>query len=279
MNKGKEVAKDAYFEEEEDFEVPYNYADYRKILLLKDELEHEAEAYEVRYLSEFGQEEITLYKVTLECIRIKKAISFLQKLLNRGEQCDATTLDLHLKKVMEGYYTELDELLNKTEGAAKATPLAKADARKIKKLYRTYAKVLHPDLRHKIPKEVPILKELWQDLANAYKANDLEKMEEVSELINITFKSFGLTLNSLHDAYDIDPDDLDEKINKLEEKINKMINETPYTYKNILATLDDRKTHHRLLQEQTANYLAYKEELNAHLTTLMNKVVTSIIAE
>lgn len=78
--------------------------EYRELLERRDQLLKDAKAYEDAYIREFGSLIAGNYKIQLECIKIKKAINYCRRRLNRRLTIDSSNMKAEIDQEMKWYY-------------------------------------------------------------------------------------------------------------------------------------------------------------------------------
>ena len=163
------------------------------------------------------------------------------------------TLELreHFQKLSDDY-----------EFAKNTGEITEAELTKIRRIYRTQAKLLHPDLHPEVA-ESEELRELWYRVSTAYACNDLKELEELEVLV-----AAALAANS-GDQWKIDIPDIEEKIRALEEEITKIMDTDPYQYKFMLndpVAVQEKKD---ALRCQMDNFREYAEKLDQILSEVL----------
>ena len=107
--------------------------------------------------------------------------------------------------------------------------------------------------------------DLWDRTVTAYKANDLEELEEIMVLAKKAIEKAGLGI------IEIDIPNIEEKIAELEEKIAYIIRKDPYRYKDILnnpIVIEEKKDE---LRKDIKKHKKYKKELDDVLNEMLGK--------
>lgn len=78
--------------------------EYEKLLVRRDQLLKAAETYEEAYIREFGKLIADNYKIQLECVKIKKAINYCRRRLNRRLAIDSSNMKSEIEQEMKWYY-------------------------------------------------------------------------------------------------------------------------------------------------------------------------------
>ena len=235
---------------------------YENLILQRDRLEKEAEQYRMEYFRQFGELIADVFQVRIDCIALKKSISFCQAKRNAGEEPDPISLQEFIDTHMPAYRAPLEELLSLAEAGKSLTPISLTEAGEIRRIYRRIAKRLHPDI-FPMTEQDPELSELFQNALSAYRRNDLKALRETETLINRFLKEHGEAA-----AEDI-IEDLPEKIADLETEIARIIETEPYTYKALLEDPDAIGAKRSELEAEKESYLNYRKELQAHLESLL----------
>lgn len=231
-----------------------DYPRYESLLLRRDRLKKEATLCEDAYLRTFGAYILDIFKLEIECIALKKKISFCQSSINRGEEIDLNKIDRFVDKEMESYNKELKKLILSHQYALSSDRITEFDVLKIKKIYKEIAKSLHPDINPRTAEDEELL-DLWDMVVKAYKANNLSRLEELQVLVNRAFGEKGL------DQEAIVVNNIEEKIKKLEEEIDRILNTDPYNYKFLLSDNKAVEAKKEEFAETLEDYKSYKENL------------------
>lgn len=237
---------------------------YRELLLQRDQLEKEAFETGLAYTREFGDEVCALFQMKIDCIALKKKISYCQAAANRGEPVDPQAMEARIAAEMAAYNAQLAELLERRDLSRSGRPITPYESQQIKTVYRRIAKLLHPDLSP-LTEQIPELADLFQRAMTAYHCNDLRELENCEELIHAVLES--------HDV-DTDPPviaDLPARIQELEKDIDRITGTEPYLYRELLADAEKVLQCHTELENELMQYRQYKQTLEAHLASITPK--------
>ena len=240
--------------------APYNK--YEELLLRKSALRKECFQLEQEYTRVFGEDILTLFRLQIECAKKKKTIEFCQKAVNRGEEPDEHDLQEFILQETLELREHFQKLSDDYEFAKNTGEITEAELTKIRRIYRTQAKLLHTDLHPEVA-ESEELRELWYRVSTAYACNDLKELEELEVLV-----AAALAANS-GDQRKIDIPDIEEKIRALEEEITKIMDTDPYQYKFMLndpVAVQEKKD---ALRCQMDNFREYAEKLDQILSEVL----------
>ena len=238
------------------------YERYENLILQRDRLMKDAGLYRLNYLREFGDETTESFRLRIDCIALKKSISFCQMKINAGEEIDPISMQEFIDAGMLAYTEQLKDLTAMVDAGKSLKPISLLDAEEIKRIYRRIAKRLHPDICP-LTVERPELMELFQRVLSAYRANDLKEIREAEILINRCLKESG------EEPFPAEIEDLPEKINDLEVEISNILNTEPYSFKMLLDDDEAVEKKHKELEEEIEYYRNYRKELQAHLESLI----------
>ena len=236
---------------------------YENLILQRDRLIKEGEHYRLNYLREFGDKITKAFQLRIDCISLKKSISFCQAKLNAGEEIDPISLQEFIDAGMLAYTEQLKDLTTMIETGKSMKPISLLDAEEIKRIYRRVAKRLHPDLCP-LTAEDPELMELFQRILTAYRSNDLKGIREAETLINRYLKERG------EEPFPAEIENLPEKITELETEISNILSTEPYSFKLLLEDVEAMEKKHKELDKEIEYYRNYKEELQTHLEGLIS---------
>ena len=241
-----------------------DYFEYEALLLKRDSLEREAGLYMNEYTRVFGELLTEQYRAYIRCIELKKKIAFCQAAINCGTIVIEAELNAYISSEMEEYYEKLSDMAEESELCRNAEVVPEVDIRKIKKIYRSLAKQLHPDISP-LTAEHPELMTLWNRAVTAYKCNSLKEIEEVQLLVNSFLERNGI------DHADMVIPDIGAKIEQLKAEIDRIISTDPYQYRFLLqdeVLVQEKKEE---LQESIDELTAYANQLEEVLNELLGK--------
>ncbi|MBQ1659564.1 MAG: hypothetical protein II059_06925, partial [Clostridia bacterium] len=200
------------------------YSEYEDLLLERDRYRKEAELYLKEYIRIFGDLITAVFKQKIVCIERKKMLSYCMMYFNRGESVDLKEMQVKINQEMNEYQKQLDAMIENNEICKQVKQIPEIDIIRIKQIYRSIAKKLHPDL-NPLTQENEELLELWRRNITAYQCNDLKELEEIEVLVEQALAALGKgkTIISIPD--------IDDKIKKLYEEIERIKTTDPYRYK------------------------------------------------
>lgn len=234
------------------------YAKYERMILERDRCRKEAKLAETRYIHTFGDLITAVFKQKIECISLKKMLSYCLSYVNRNENIDLNNVLIKIKVEMTQYHTQLKEMIAENEMCKKLEKISESDALRVKQIYRRIAKKLHPDLNPQTEQHEELL-ELWQRNVIAYRCNNLEELEAVEVLTEQALANLG------QEKTLVDIPDIDEKIEEIRKEIKKIKSTDPYLYRIILNDNELIKEKKRELQDELNEYKEYTEQLKRQL--------------
>lgn len=235
---------------------------YEALLLRRDSLKKDAIHWQDEYIRVFGELIMEVYKKQVECIKLKKSISYCQAARNHGVAPDRGQLENYISEVMSDYYEQLRNMADENKACCDAKMVSEYDVLKIKKIYRDIAKKLHPDISP-LAEKYPELLEMWYRLVIAYNCNSLKEIQEAAALIN------GFLERNGEDHFEMTIPDIGERINALEAEIQDIISTAPYNYRELLRDsklVDEKK---QSLNDELGSYSEYAEKLQKILDGLL----------
>lgn len=234
-----------------EIEYKSEYETYRDFIIQRDKLRKEAFEYQEEYLRVFGDLIKESFQLKIDCIELKKKITYCQMCINQNKVISQVELDSHIEIIMQEYNKELQDLINHINISNTATNISAERLSQVKKIYRKIAKKIHPDMNPDAF-ESDEVKELWNRTVLAYNCNDLDELKNIEVLLD------ALELDENHD---IQIEDIEERIHKLETEIKEIMNTNPYQYRNILESEEDIEEHKQELSDEINHYQAYKSQL------------------
>lgn len=238
-----------------------DYAQYEELLLKRDELEKEAELILLEYTRVFGDITTEIFELKVNCIVLKKAISFCVIAKNTGNVVDKDALTKFIVVQMAVYQEELDEMVRKNELSKSSSKISAYAEKEIKRIYRKLAKLLHPDISN-LTKEYPVFEELFQRILIAYQCNNYKELKELEFLTNRALEELG------EQNFEVVIDNIEEKIESLRGDIYTIKNSIPYIYKELLENAKKMEEKMKEFEDERETYRSYKEELEKTLEEL-----------
>lgn len=238
-----------------------DYTQYEELLLKRDELEKEAELILLAYTRVFGDITTEIFELKVNCIVIKKAISFCIIAKNTGNDVDQEALTQFIVAQMALYQEELDEMIRMNEVSKSSSKISAYEEKEIKRIYRKLAKLLHPDISN-LTKEFPVFEDLFQRILIAYQCNDYKELKELEFLTNRALEELG------EQNFEVIIDDIEEKIENLRREIYTIKTTVPYTYKELLQSDEQIAQKMKEFEDERETYKTYKAELEKTLAEL-----------
>lgn len=235
-----------------------DYSRYEELLLKRDELEKQAELIHLAYTRIFGDIATEVFKLKIECIAIKKSISYCIMIKNRGEELDPQKLVEYIEQRMAAYQAELEEMIRQNEISKSGTRLSAYQEKEIKRIYKKLAKILHPDLSN-VTEKHPELADLFQRVMIAYQCNNYKEIKELEVLVSRALDDLG------EEKFEVVIPNIEEKIEELEEEINGIMTSEPYILEEYLNDDEKRNAKMKEFEEEKETYTKYKEELQKNL--------------
>lgn len=121
-----------------------------------------------------------MLKVEIEIAKIKKEMEYLVRKKNRNESYDLEEMDDFVNQALEGMKAQYERMKEEQTQLKNKKMLSQEEVKEVKKLYRRLVKLVHPDLN---PHQTKEQKELWHQLQEAYRNNDLVWLRELNVLI------------------------------------------------------------------------------------------------
>ncbi len=227
------------------------YEKYSDIVINYQNALNEAKQIEIKYNIEFGLLEIKKFKVSIEVIKLKKMLSYIITLKNRGLPINVEEVKQYVEDEMTEYQIELKDLLDKVDLAKKSHGVLSEDERKIKKMFYKIAKLIHPDLHPEYELDEEIM-ELWQKAMFYYNMYDLESLEQVYDAVTVKVKDKTVT---------IDVPTMENKINEYEERIEKIKSSNPYLLNKFLKNEIVIDAHRTDIEAEIESFNTYIYEL------------------
>ncbi|WP_348664284.1 J domain-containing protein [Dubosiella newyorkensis] len=197
------------------------YKRYVRLLLEKEKIVKTNFQVQQRFIELFGDLRLEMLKVEIEIAKIKKEMEYLVRKKNRNESYDLEEMDDFVNQALEGMKAQYERMKEEQAQLKNKKMLSQEEVKEVKRLYRRLAKLVHPDLN---PHQTKEQKELWHQLQEAYRNNDLAWLRELNVLI--VFKTKG------HEEVEIE--DLEDKIEAVREEIALLKEEDLYRMRELV---------------------------------------------
>ena len=238
------------------------FDEYAELLARRDQFNKEAAAILTVYTKEFGEQLIANFEIKLECIRMKKNISYCRRMINRGVKINVNHMNESVDKEMTLYKVQFADLQKSVEQAGKAKNVGEFRYSRAKKIYRRLSKLIHPDM-NQMTEENEELQELWNRIVEAYNASDIEELDDLEVLVRKKLEELG------EDGFRMDVENIEERIERVERQINDIITTEPYIFKGILESEERKAALHNTLKEEHADFEEYLETLKKALSEIL----------
>ena len=238
------------------------YDHYEELLLKREQFRKEAGQILISYTREFGDLINAVFEKKVDCIRAKKEISWCQARLNHGDPIDMDAMRKEIDQKMALYYEELKDMLDRTDAAKKYSRVTDVTVFQVKRIYRSLAKKLHPDIFPAVRQD-PDLMGLWNRINIAYENNDLEELKELEVLIAAALRERSQGELPAHIP------DIEDKIARLEKEISDLLTSEPYIFKEILRDSEKVREKRASLEKELEEYRGYHEELKKMLEEML----------
>ena len=230
------------------------YEEYERLLLERDQLLKDAESIWICYTKTFGQMIADVFEEKLECIRLKKTISYYQAALNHGGVVNPAEMEAYLSREMAAYQAELERMLEEQKRCGEAGTSSAYEVKRAKQLYRRLAKRIHPDINPETDKQ-EALQELWLRILAAYRQNDVKALSELEVLVSKALEELGIG------KICVEIPDIEEKVEALKDEILEIRGTEPYTYGELLEDASAVEKKKNELAEELESYRKYRQEL------------------
>ena len=237
--------------------------EYEDLLARREHLLKVSGSYQTCYTKEFGSLLTANFEIKIECIKLKKTISYCRRRLNHNLPIDTARMQEAVEKDMKLYYEELKDMARETEAAKKAKSVGDFRFSRAKKIYRRLTKLLHPDINKKTM-ENDSLRDLWEKIMVAYHSSNVDALEDLEVLVRKILLELG-------DAgFEVDLTDIEDKIERVEMQINSILTTEPYTYGELLASEERVKDRKNQLKEEHESFSEYLESLKSTLDEILS---------
>lgn len=244
--------------------------EYEELIVRRDQLSKEAGSLLIAYTSEFGDLVTGNFELKIECIKIKKMINYCRRRQNRGLSVNIDNMNEAVEKEMQSYYIQLKEMAAEVIGAKKSKPVGDFRFNRAKKIYRRLTKLLHPDV-NRMTAENEELSDLWDRIVKAYHSSDVDELDDLEVLVRKKLEDLG------DEGFELDYDNLEERIERVERQITNIITTEPYIYSELFEDDEKKQAHKDMLQTEKEEYESYLADLNKNLEEILKNGGTTFI--
>lgn len=238
------------------------YEEYEELVLRRDQLLKKTGSIQIAYTKEFGELLCRNFELKIECIKKKKTISYCRRRMNRGLPIDTARMQEEIEHEMTLYNDQLKEMLYENESAKRAVKSNKYEVIRAKKIYKRLVKLLHPDINKKTAENADLM-ELWERIAVAYQKTDVDALNDLEVLVKRGMEALG------DDSFELQLDDIEERIERIENQINEILTTEPYTYRELLFDEEKKNEFKEKLQAEYDDFEQYLESLTKTLDEML----------
>lgn len=188
---------------------------YERLVFEKTAFQKQAHQNQQRYFELFGDQMIENYTAALELLEVRKRLTLTRRYINRGEVPDEEVIEEIVQQALKGQRKMLEDLSGQVNRAKNPHPVSREEKLLLRSTFRKLVRTIHPDINPVFSQD-PVLKELWNEVMDAYSRNHLEDLKEAEIRIQKRCKELGLTVNVLEEEH-YDPDCLEKVEADIEE--------------------------------------------------------------
>lgn len=238
------------------------FDEYAELLARRDQLFKDCHSIQLCYTKEFGGQLIENFELKLECIKLKKSISYCRRVLNRGQNINVNSMNEAVEQEMTLYKLQLGDMKRDLKAAENTTTVDAFRLSRSKKIYRRLSKLIHPDVNSKTETNDK-LRELWERISEAYQHSNVDDLEDLEILVKIALEDLG------DEGFELDLEDIEDRIERIEKQINDIVSSEPYIFGEILESKEKIESLHNQLYEEYKDYETYLETLKKALEELL----------
>lgn len=236
------------------------YKRYVRLLLEKEKIVKTNFQVQQRFIELFGDLRLEMLKVEIEIAKIKKEMEYLVRKKNRNESYDLEEMDDFVNQALEGMRAQYERMKEEQTQLKNKKILSQEEVKEVKRLYRRLVKLVHPDLN---PHQTKEQKELWHQLQEAYRNNDLVWLRELNVLI--VFKTKG------HEEVEIE--DLEDKIEVMREEIALLKEEDLYQMRELVFDEEWIEAYKEQYERERSDFEVYLRSLQKEKEKLIGSFV------
>lgn len=187
---------------------------------------------EALYNTRIGYLQIEKLQVQLRIKALKRKIELVQAAINQEKEIDINEMELQVAAELASAEYRIMNEINKLEKSKLLLSNLDSPQRshELRKLYKAFAKQLHPDVNDSLTAEQ---KNLWYIIKEAYENGDLEKMKALKLVYEKELTAMENSTASFSDEeLTLKIEVLKEGIKVLHEQIVNIKNEFPFTFES-----------------------------------------------
>lgn len=228
--------------------------EYLKLYEEMQDLNKEKETLESLYMSKLGALIFLKFENEIEYRKLKKKLNLIIQSKNKNQKIDINKIDTILKSELKSFYEELEAIREKMKVSKiylESPSLSDEEVKKIKEIFRSLAKKLHPDINKNLTKEEI---ELWNKVKEAYENNDLVSLIVLDGIIN-----------NIEIKEDINISNIEENIEKIKANIEKIQNVNKEALREFPLNLREVINDNSFIENK-------KDELNKEIKIYIDKI-------
>ena len=217
---------------------------------------HRAPAVKTDYILKIGSMEFEMFEIECGIARLKRKIDMVQASINQEEPVEMEIIEQALELEYAEYVEKMKRMAEEIDIAkqfSKQVSLTAEEAAELKKLYRSIAKLIHPDVNSSITDS---LKSIWNRSVDAYGNGDVETLRLLLEAVSAETGSDAGGLDSGQNASALE--EIKDRIEKAKKGVIK-----------ILLEIDKIK---QTFPFTETTFLADPEKVSARRAELTNKI-------
>ncbi len=227
---------------------------------------------EALYVSRIGRLQVERLQLQLHIKALKRKIELLQSALNRNVPVDINAIELQVaSEFAEAEHRIMQEANKIATSEAMLSNLASPERSiKLRKLYKQFAKQLHPDLNKNFTLEQ---EELWHIVKNAYENGDLEKLKALEVVYEKELKAAEKQMQHMtHEELDLRITVFKEGIKVLHKQVKNIRNEFPFTIEQQIKDEDWVAAENAKVEGEMKALKMYEEELTLQYRQMLQSI-------
>ncbi|HEX8334153.1 MAG TPA: hypothetical protein VF622_16145 [Segetibacter sp.] len=216
---------------------------------------------EALYVSRIGRLQLERLQLQLHIKALKRKIQLLQSAINRNVPADTDAIELQVASELAEAEHHIMQQANKiaTSEAMLSNLASPERSAELRKIYKQFAKQLHPDVNQNLTNEQ---KDLWHIVKEAYEIGDLEKLKAFEVVYEKELKAAEKQMQELTpEELQLRVEVLKEGIKVLHEQVKNIKGEFPFTLEQQIKDEEWVTTENAKVQEEIKALKLYEEEL------------------
>jgi uncharacterized small protein (DUF1192 family) len=224
---------------------------------------------EALYATKIGTLQLEKLKLQLSVKGLKRKIELTHQFINKNEQPDFIFIELQIAGELANAEANIIQQTNEIFKAKILLTHLESPERsaELRKIFRTVAKQLHPDINFNLTEEQL---QIWYRMKDAYHTGDLERLKALQVVYENQINEKRNANETGEEEIILQNTTLKEGITLLEEEIEKLKQQFPFNIQDKINNEEWVVQQQELLKNEIEKLKQYEKELQTEYEKLMN---------